>query len=146
MCSHVATGNRQSWVIYDWITERGEAPTVWEIGARVGLASTGSVAYQLGRLETRASSARPDTGGAPGACGPEASFLRRRSGTRQGAQSARCSRAAPRSSRSGCAICAVHAGRTGVGTANPAGDPWCQASGVLLLAPHDQQSHSLGTS
>ncbi|MFG3179841.1 MarR family transcriptional regulator [[Kitasatospora] papulosa] len=40
-------------VIGDWIIEHGEAPTVREIGARVGLASTGSVAYQLGRLEAR---------------------------------------------------------------------------------------------
>ncbi|MGQ4339904.1 MarR family transcriptional regulator [[Kitasatospora] papulosa] len=40
-------------VIGDWIVEHGEAPTVREIGARVGLASTGSVAYQLGRLEAR---------------------------------------------------------------------------------------------
>ncbi|MFF5900908.1 hypothetical protein ACFY8O_34030 [Streptomyces argenteolus] len=40
-------------VIGDWITEHGEAPTVREIGAGVGLASTGSVAYQLGRLEAR---------------------------------------------------------------------------------------------
>ncbi|MFD8803336.1 LexA family protein [Streptomyces atroolivaceus] len=40
-------------VIQDWITEHGEAPTVREIGARVGLASAGSVAYQLGRLEAR---------------------------------------------------------------------------------------------
>ncbi|MEV8231294.1 hypothetical protein AB0P41_35510 [Streptomyces sp. NPDC079167] len=38
----------------DWIIEHGEAPTMREIGARVGLASTGSVAYQLGRLEARA--------------------------------------------------------------------------------------------
>ncbi|MBD2835183.1 hypothetical protein ID871_32235 [Streptomyces pratensis] len=40
-------------VIGDWIIEHGEAPTVREIGARVGLASTSSVVYQLGRLEAR---------------------------------------------------------------------------------------------
>ncbi|MFE4695429.1 hypothetical protein ACFRH6_35930 [Streptomyces sp. NPDC056749] len=33
--------------------EPGEAPSVREIGARVGLASTASVAYRLGRLEAR---------------------------------------------------------------------------------------------
>ncbi|MGZ2362382.1 hypothetical protein LRE75_38000 [Streptomyces sp. 372A] len=35
-----------------WIAEHGEGPSVWQIGARVGLSSTSSVAYQLGRLET----------------------------------------------------------------------------------------------
>ncbi|MFE9912902.1 LexA family protein [Streptomyces clavifer] len=40
-------------VIQDWITEHGEAPTDREIGARVGLASTGWVVYQLVRLEAR---------------------------------------------------------------------------------------------
>jgi repressor LexA len=34
-----------------WIAEHGEGPTVREIGDIVGLSSTGSVAYQLGRLE-----------------------------------------------------------------------------------------------
>lgn len=36
-----------------WLTEHGHGPTVREIGARVGLASTSSVAHQLGRLEAR---------------------------------------------------------------------------------------------
>ncbi|MFJ8770126.1 LexA family protein [Streptomyces clavifer] len=40
-------------VIGDWTIEHGEAPTVREFGARVGVASTGSVAYQLSRLEAR---------------------------------------------------------------------------------------------
>lgn len=40
-------------VIQDWITEHGESPTDREIGARVGLASTSPVAYQLGRLGAR---------------------------------------------------------------------------------------------
>ncbi|MDX3772089.1 MULTISPECIES: MarR family transcriptional regulator [unclassified Streptomyces] len=35
----------------DAIADTGDAPTVREIGRRVGLSSTGSVAYQLGRLE-----------------------------------------------------------------------------------------------
>ncbi|WP_030935560.1 winged helix DNA-binding protein [Streptomyces sp. NRRL B-24720] len=33
------------------IADTGDAPTIREIGRRVGLSSTGSVAYQLGRLE-----------------------------------------------------------------------------------------------
>ncbi|MFD5342236.1 hypothetical protein ACFWJY_00315 [Streptomyces anulatus] len=40
-------------VIRSWLTEHGHGPTVREIGARVGLSSTSSVAHQLGRLETR---------------------------------------------------------------------------------------------
>ncbi|WP_333732584.1 LexA family protein [Streptomyces sp. IBSBF 3010] len=35
----------------EWIAEHGEGPSVRQIGARVGLSSTSSVAYQLGRLE-----------------------------------------------------------------------------------------------
>ncbi|MFB7969780.1 MULTISPECIES: hypothetical protein [unclassified Streptomyces] len=35
------------------LAERGHGPTVREIGARVGLSSTSSVAHQLGRLEAR---------------------------------------------------------------------------------------------
>ncbi|MDX3772080.1 MULTISPECIES: hypothetical protein [unclassified Streptomyces] len=38
-------------VIMDAIADTGDAPTIREIGRRVGLSSTGSVAYQLGRLE-----------------------------------------------------------------------------------------------
>ncbi|KOG86801.1 LexA family protein [Streptomyces varsoviensis] len=38
-------------VIRERIAEYGEGPTVREIGARVGLSSTGSVAYQLRRME-----------------------------------------------------------------------------------------------
>ncbi|MGW7587725.1 LexA family protein [Streptomyces rubiginosohelvolus] len=40
-------------VIKVWLAERGHGPTVREIGARVGLSSTSSVAHQLGRLEAR---------------------------------------------------------------------------------------------
>ncbi|MFJ2854574.1 LexA family protein [Streptomyces rubiginosohelvolus] len=40
-------------VIRVWLAERGHGPTVREIGARVGLSSTSSVAHQLGRLEAR---------------------------------------------------------------------------------------------
>ncbi|MCT2547369.1 LexA family transcriptional regulator [Streptomyces atratus] len=39
--------------IRDWIAETGESPSVRQIGERVGLSSTSSVAYQLGRLEAR---------------------------------------------------------------------------------------------
>lgn len=39
------------------------------------------------------------------------------------------------------ALCAVSAGRS---VAGAAGVRRCQSSGVVLLAPHDQQSHSLG--
>ncbi|MFE0044349.1 LexA family protein [Streptomyces albireticuli] len=41
------------WVIQEWITEHGEGPSVRETGERVGLSSTGSVAYHLDRLEER---------------------------------------------------------------------------------------------
>ncbi|MYS37209.1 repressor LexA [Streptomyces sp. KhCrAH-43] len=37
--------------VREWIAEHGEGPSIREIGARVGLSSTSSVAYQLGRLE-----------------------------------------------------------------------------------------------
>ncbi|WP_443076403.1 hypothetical protein OIE71_00060 [Streptomyces sp. NBC_01725] len=37
--------------IRGWIAEHGEGPSVREIGALVGLSSTASVAYQLGRME-----------------------------------------------------------------------------------------------
>ncbi|MGW3835833.1 LexA family protein [Streptomyces microflavus] len=40
-------------VIRAWITEHGHGPTVREIGTRVGLSSTSSVAYQLAQLEER---------------------------------------------------------------------------------------------
>ncbi|MEU8598876.1 hypothetical protein ACF1A3_34005 [Streptomyces globisporus] len=40
-------------VIRSWLTEHGHGPTVREIGARVGLSSTSSVAHQLGQLEAR---------------------------------------------------------------------------------------------
>ncbi|MFC9754700.1 hypothetical protein [Streptomyces sp. NPDC056921] len=39
--------------IRDWIAETGEDPSVRQIGGRVGLSSTSSVAYRLGRLEDR---------------------------------------------------------------------------------------------
>ncbi|MFJ2112428.1 winged helix DNA-binding protein [Streptomyces sp. NPDC087850] len=40
-------------VIREWITEYGEGPSVRQIGVRVGLSSTSSVAYQLAQLERR---------------------------------------------------------------------------------------------
>ncbi|MEU0633412.1 hypothetical protein [Streptomyces sp. NPDC005989] len=40
--------------IRDWIAETGESPSVRQIGEKVGLSSTSSVAYQLGRLEAPA--------------------------------------------------------------------------------------------
>ncbi|MEU6628448.1 hypothetical protein ABZ905_09150 [Streptomyces parvus] len=45
-------------VIRSWLTEHGHGPTVREIGARVGLSSTSSVAHQLSRLEARGLIAR----------------------------------------------------------------------------------------
>ncbi|MEU2159093.1 hypothetical protein ABZ532_29485 [Streptomyces sp. NPDC019396] len=39
--------------IREWIADHGEAPTVAEISRAVGLSSTGSTAYQLGKLEQR---------------------------------------------------------------------------------------------
>ncbi|MFD3890768.1 LexA family protein [Streptomyces microflavus] len=40
-------------LIRSWIIEHGEGPTIRQVGARVGLSSTSSVAYQLGQLEER---------------------------------------------------------------------------------------------
>ncbi|MEV7060835.1 hypothetical protein AB0N95_35945 [Streptomyces microflavus] len=40
-------------VVRFWIIEHGHGPTVREIGTRVGLSSTSSVAYQLAQLEKR---------------------------------------------------------------------------------------------
>ncbi|AXE81514.1 winged helix DNA-binding protein [Streptomyces atratus] len=37
--------------IRDWIAGTGESPSFRQIGERVGLSSTSSVAYRLGRLE-----------------------------------------------------------------------------------------------
>ncbi|MFG2564712.1 LexA family protein [Streptomyces sp. NPDC048567] len=39
--------------VREWIAEHGEGPSLRQVGARVGLSSTSSVAYQLGRLEAR---------------------------------------------------------------------------------------------
>jgi repressor LexA len=39
--------------IRDTIADRGEAPTVQEIGDQVGMRSRASVHYQLGELETK---------------------------------------------------------------------------------------------
>ncbi|WP_326745343.1 MarR family transcriptional regulator [Streptomyces sp. NBC_01760] len=39
--------------IRDHIIDTGESPSVRQIGALVGLSSSSSVAYQLGRLEER---------------------------------------------------------------------------------------------
>ncbi|WP_405204073.1 winged helix DNA-binding protein [[Kitasatospora] papulosa] len=38
-------------VIRHWIADHGEGPSIRQIGERVGLSSTSSVAYQLVRLE-----------------------------------------------------------------------------------------------
>ncbi|MFF0059581.1 LexA family protein [Streptomyces microflavus] len=40
-------------LIRSWIIEHGEGPTIRQIGARAGLSSTSSVAYQLRQLEAR---------------------------------------------------------------------------------------------
>lgn len=37
--------------LHTWIVDHGEGPSVRELGRLVGLSSSGSVAYQLGRLE-----------------------------------------------------------------------------------------------
>ncbi|WTF11661.1 hypothetical protein OHB14_29350 [Streptomyces sp. NBC_01613] len=37
--------------IRDWVAEHGETPTMREIGTSVGLSSTGSVGYQLDKME-----------------------------------------------------------------------------------------------
>ncbi|MBA4866197.1 MarR family transcriptional regulator [Streptomyces sp. PSKA54] len=37
--------------IREWIAEHGEGPSIREIGKHVGLSSSSSVAYQLGKLE-----------------------------------------------------------------------------------------------
>ncbi|HET6356488.1 hypothetical protein [Streptomyces sp.] len=37
--------------VREWIVEHGEGPTIREIGQQVGLSSTSSTAYQLGKLE-----------------------------------------------------------------------------------------------
>jgi SOS-response transcriptional repressor LexA len=37
--------------ITEWIADHAEGPTIREIGSRVGLSSTSSVAYQLRRME-----------------------------------------------------------------------------------------------
>ncbi|MEE1735132.1 MarR family transcriptional regulator [Streptomyces sp. BE147] len=39
--------------IRDCIAATGESPSIRQIGERVGLSSTSSVSYQLGRLEAR---------------------------------------------------------------------------------------------
>ncbi|MCX4506644.1 LexA family protein [Streptomyces anulatus] len=39
--------------IRSWLTEHGEGPTVRELGTRVGLSSTSSVAHHLAQLEKR---------------------------------------------------------------------------------------------
>ncbi|MEU3838349.1 MarR family transcriptional regulator [Streptomyces microflavus] len=57
-------------LIRSWITEHGEGPTIRQIGARVGLSSTSSVAYQLAQLEKRGLISRPAVTGAPAAWSP----------------------------------------------------------------------------
>ncbi|MFF0400182.1 hypothetical protein ACFYSJ_31250 [Streptomyces sp. NPDC005248] len=49
MCSH--RGRSRSSESSGTLIECGEGPTVRQIGERVGLPSTSSVAYKLGRLE-----------------------------------------------------------------------------------------------
>ncbi|MDX3772049.1 MULTISPECIES: MarR family transcriptional regulator [unclassified Streptomyces] len=59
-------------VIRNSITECGEGPTVRQIGERVGLSSTSSVAYQLGRLEALGLISRSAAAaGAPAGSAPE---------------------------------------------------------------------------
>jgi len=48
-----ATQERILRCIREAITDRGEAPTVQEIGERVGMRSRASVHYQLGELEAK---------------------------------------------------------------------------------------------
>ncbi|KIF72724.1 hypothetical protein QR77_41235 [Streptomyces sp. 150FB] len=50
-------------VVRRWITERGEAPTVREIGQAVGLSSSSSVAYQIRRMEEQGLISRTDRQG-----------------------------------------------------------------------------------
>ncbi|MET7636193.1 hypothetical protein [Streptomyces sp. NPDC005078] len=40
-------------VIRIWIADHGAGPSIWQIGERVGLSSSSSVANQLGRWEDR---------------------------------------------------------------------------------------------
>lgn len=40
-------------VVRTWIEDHGEGPSIRQIGDQVGLSSTSSVAYHLGRLEER---------------------------------------------------------------------------------------------
>jgi repressor LexA len=47
-------------VIGNWIADHGEGPSIRQIGQLVGLSSTGSVAYQLGKLEERGLISRSD--------------------------------------------------------------------------------------
>ncbi|WP_223778827.1 MarR family transcriptional regulator [Streptomyces sp. 135] len=48
--------------IRDRVLETGEAPTVREIGAAIGLSSPSSVHYQLRRLEQAGALVRADSG------------------------------------------------------------------------------------
>jgi SOS-response transcriptional repressor LexA len=53
MSTHSLTARQEAVLraIRDVIADTGDAPTIREIGQRVGLSSPGSVAYQLGQLE-----------------------------------------------------------------------------------------------
>ncbi|MFG2630370.1 hypothetical protein [Streptomyces sp. NPDC048473] len=56
--------------IRDWITETGESPYFRQVGERVGLSSTSSVAYRFGRLEARGlACSRPDLPARPSTTG-----------------------------------------------------------------------------
>ncbi|MFC9604525.1 LexA family protein [Streptomyces niveus] len=46
--------------VRSWIADHGEGPSVREIGDLVGLSSTGSVAYQLARMEALGMISRTD--------------------------------------------------------------------------------------
>ncbi|MFF3400384.1 hypothetical protein ACFYW6_17870 [Streptomyces sp. NPDC002659] len=48
---HLSARQRILGCIQEWIAETGEGPSIRQIGQRVGLSSSSSVAYQLGRLE-----------------------------------------------------------------------------------------------
>lgn len=48
-------------VIRTWIMDNGEGPSIRQIGDRVGLSSTSTVAYHLGRLEKHGLISRTNT-------------------------------------------------------------------------------------
>ncbi|MFC8596677.1 LexA family protein [Streptomyces atroolivaceus] len=58
-------------VIRNWIADHGEGPSIRQIGERIGLSSSSSVAYQLARLRTVDWSGAPGAVGAPATLGSE---------------------------------------------------------------------------